>query len=241
MELEQESPIVNELRRRLPLQFVQNLRIDPEEEDQRVLDEQEQEETINQIAAYNEPRLNRAILGAHILVTLSLLLHIYYLFRSSKESPLLIVFPSDAPAPPLPFSTFLALFNVFSHILCLLRLRPRSFYKPPLRDWLVLDKSPNAPVPPATRAFIPGTYPPVPFVWPRLSTPTTPSSPLRLPALTFYIAVVSLLLWRAWQTTLWWAIAPTVYFISSLVEEMVRRSDESIESLRLLRYRAPGA
>ena len=40
MELEQESPIINELRRRLPLQFVQNLRIDPEEEDQRVLDEQ---------------------------------------------------------------------------------------------------------------------------------------------------------------------------------------------------------
>ncbi|KAI5896730.1 uncharacterized protein SCHCODRAFT_02615666 [Schizophyllum commune H4-8] len=241
MELERESPIINELRRRLPLQFVENFRIDAEEEDQRVLDEQEQEETINKIAADNEPRLKSAILGAHILVTLSLLLHLYYLFRTSKESPLLSIFPSDAPAPPLPFSTLLALFNVFSHIILLLRLRPRSFYKPPLRGWLRLDESPYAPVPPASRAFIPGTHPPVPFVWPRLATPTTPFSPMNFPAITFYIAVTSLLLWRAWQTTVWWAIAPTVYFIMSSVEEMVRRSDESIESLRLLRYRAPGA
>ncbi|KAL1745123.1 hypothetical protein HDZ31DRAFT_82186 [Schizophyllum fasciatum] len=239
-----EDNILSQVRRRVPFHFAEDS--EAIEAEERVLDEQEQEEVIDKLSRENELTILRTTRAALCLVTLSLLLHLYFI--TSQDSPLLAILPPTAHAPPLPFATALSLFNFFSHFILLLRLQPRYAVPPSLLRYLRLQPfhtaNPRTHVSPS----------PSPSHHPRLATPPSPTpslrlalasplaiSPLHLPLLTFLPPLASLFTARAWQTTAWWAIAPAVTLVVHFVEDLVRSSDDGLAQLGSLRYRAPGA
>ncbi|KAH7908044.1 hypothetical protein BJ138DRAFT_1128726 [Hygrophoropsis aurantiaca] len=107
------------LRQRIPFNYPSDSN---HSEELLILDDQEQDELIDQLRIQNSTSDQQHKLALQVLIALSSVLHLIYLF-SNQDSPLFAVFP---PGPegkgfPLPLSRLVAFMDIFFHVnLCLL-------------------------------------------------------------------------------------------------------------------------
>ncbi|KAJ6613296.1 hypothetical protein B0H10DRAFT_2222340 [Mycena sp. CBHHK59/15] len=102
-----------------------------DEDDERpvVLDDAEQEELIDSLRESNTRSTAQTLLVLDVVLLFSCALHIVYLLKHSKDSPLLAVFPPAAtaapdPDPPLPWPAAFTLLALALHANIVLHLHP---------------------------------------------------------------------------------------------------------------------
>ncbi|OCH91221.1 hypothetical protein OBBRIDRAFT_729148 [Obba rivulosa] len=196
------------LRQRIPFRFAEN----EEAEDDRVLDEQEQEELIDRLRSQDATANQLYLQLLRVPLALSCALHIIFLFKDPKESPLYALFPAQTPIPSIPRSPLFALLNVLLQLNLVLHTFPPQH---PL--FLYISR------------LEPPFSLPLPF-----SHPVALVTPAVAPTL-------SLLLRRSWLDFAWWCMALVMTMLVYTVQVWIRSSDEQIRELEGMRYRAPGA
>ncbi|KAI0632151.1 hypothetical protein C8Q77DRAFT_904600 [Trametes polyzona] len=197
------------MRQRVPFRFSEN-----DGTEGHVLDEQEQEEVIDSLRQESANSNAVYLAGLQAVVTLSLALHILFMLRSEKHSPLAVLFPDAPSGPPVPFATLLAIFQIAIHCNLFLNVLPKDHT---LRG--VIQSSPLSP----------SLRPPFPF-----SHPGTLFAPVVAPA-------YALVLGRGWVDVLWWATAGVLTAIVGLALKWMKEEEEEIAGLENLRYVARGA
>ncbi|KAI0087852.1 hypothetical protein BDY19DRAFT_994740 [Irpex rosettiformis] len=81
-----------------------------------VLDEQEQEELINDLRQHSEVRNAQYVLLLQVLIAVSVILQLMYLFSGTRESPFVaILLPEATPSKPIPASTLFIAISLFLH------------------------------------------------------------------------------------------------------------------------------
>ncbi|KAI0076348.1 hypothetical protein K474DRAFT_1684890 [Panus rudis PR-1116 ss-1] len=198
------------IRQRIPFKFSE----DATGEEDRILDEQEQEELIQKLKSESESRTTQYTLTIHVLLGLCYILQIIYLFKSSKESPILALFPNDiAVNEHLPAPNLWTLTNLFTLLNLTIHLLPQSH---PVRQSLrQLHSSPYT-------YFLPL---PFPLLFSISAVPPT----------------LALMLRRHWQEFAWWCFAPFMTWFVHSAEKWAREEAEGIQNLEKLRYDAKGA
>ncbi|KAJ3553839.1 hypothetical protein NM688_g3404 [Phlebia brevispora] len=110
------------LRKRIPFAFSAQ-----EDEDERILDEQEQEEVIQDLKERIGKQSNQYALLLQVVTGLSLLLHLIYICKKPpRYSPLEALFPSDKYIPKLPLPFVFSLLHILVHLCCIVRLLATS-------------------------------------------------------------------------------------------------------------------
>ncbi|KAF8073713.1 hypothetical protein FPV67DRAFT_1410094 [Lyophyllum atratum] len=103
------------IRRRVP--FGRSSADDSEEDEKRILDEQEQEALIKQLKATNRASSQRYMLILQVVLVLSFVLYVPQVF-SFYKNPLLVMIPPETPDHPgdLPLPSILTFINIVIHI-----------------------------------------------------------------------------------------------------------------------------
>ncbi|OBZ71542.1 hypothetical protein A0H81_08427 [Grifola frondosa] len=194
------------LRQRIPFRY-----FDAEEETERVLDEQEQEELIQDLRRQSDSSNNLYVTLLHVLLALSGIVHLIYLYSPTKESPFSALLGSHSPAPPIPLASAFDVLHMLLHLhLHLHLLHPEH----PIRR--MLSSAPNIPFP------LPLTHPLI----------------LTAPALA---PVLSLLLRRDWRDALWWSVASGMTWLVYSTLKWIQKNEEDIHELEKMQYDARGA
>ncbi|RXW22502.1 hypothetical protein EST38_g3369 [Candolleomyces aberdarensis] len=112
------------LRRRVPFKQSE----DELEDQERILDEQEQETVVEKLRTANAHANTQYQFMIQVLLGLSMVAQIFYLFTPSKRTPLENIFPVSSPSDsPLPLSTILTLIYIGVHVNLLLLCRSPLF------------------------------------------------------------------------------------------------------------------
>jgi len=107
------------IRQRVPFRFSNN-----EEEDDRILDEQEQEELVQHLKEKAVAASNHYLLGIQVVIGLSCALHLIFIFKQPKESPLYALLPDHTPSPTIPLPTLFALLQILLQLHLILHALP---------------------------------------------------------------------------------------------------------------------
>ncbi|KAF9450584.1 hypothetical protein P691DRAFT_665001 [Macrolepiota fuliginosa MF-IS2] len=101
------------LRRRTTFKFSEQ-----DEGDDRILDEQEQDELIQNLRKQNEQSTNQQLIFVRILVLLSALLQFIHLLTPTKTNPLFVIFPNETQLSPptIPFATGFTIISLLIHL-----------------------------------------------------------------------------------------------------------------------------
>ncbi|KAH9947590.1 hypothetical protein B0H21DRAFT_821752 [Amylocystis lapponica] len=198
------------LRQRIPFRFS-----DAGDEDDHVLDEQEQEELVRHLRDQEDTINSQYLLSLLLVIGLSCLLHVIFILKQSKQSPISALLPNRTPSPPIPLPTFFALLHILLQLHLCLHLLP--------------------PAHPILRALSSLRPPLGPLVLPLpLLHPATLAASAVAPAL-------ALLLRHGWPDVAWWAVTGLMTLLVYYVKKWIRQSDESIRELDGMRYDARGA
>ncbi|KAG0700143.1 hypothetical protein DFH29DRAFT_648450 [Suillus ampliporus] len=112
------------LRRRNPFKYSSEY---SESDDTHIMDEQEQSEIIDNLKSRNATSNSHNHTTLQIMLALSFLLHVIYIF-SDYDSPLVVIFPpAGRPEPPLYLSPALTLLAILLHANAALFTLPRNF------------------------------------------------------------------------------------------------------------------
>ncbi|CCM03493.1 uncharacterized protein FIBRA_05627 [Fibroporia radiculosa] len=195
------------LRQRIPFRFSEN-----DQSDDHILDEQEQEELIESLRRQSRTVASQYVIYAEVILGLSCLLHVIFLFKQDKESPLYALLPTIVPTAPLPLAALFAVLHIALHLNLGLLLLP---YESSIIRWL-------ASLPPPLSAL--------PIV---LSHPICLVAPALAPAL-------SLLLLRGWPETVWWSVAGAMTWFVYTIRQWPEQSEDDIRQLENMRYDARG-
>ncbi|RPD62382.1 hypothetical protein L226DRAFT_611039 [Lentinus tigrinus ALCF2SS1-7] len=195
------------VRQRVPFRFSEG------EEDLHILDEQEQEEVIEDFRKQNDDSNAVYFMGLQVVLVLSAILQLVYLFNSKKISPLAVLFP-DSTSEPLPLANGLAILQILIHINLSLNILP-----------------PNH----SYRRLLPSTTFPG-----ALTVPLPLSHPVAI-ALPAIAPLLALALSRGRADVLWWAEAGVMTVVVALVKKWVADGEKDIMKLERLRYMARGA
>ncbi|KAI0822311.1 hypothetical protein BC628DRAFT_1412417 [Trametes gibbosa] len=197
------------IRQRVPFRFSEG-----EEQEDRILDEQEQEAVIDRL---REKSASSNVVyrgGLQTAIALSFFLHVLYILRSPTHSPLAVVFPEAPSGPPIPLAPLFALLQVAVHCNLSLNVLP-----PTHRIRQIVH----------ARSLPPSLRPPIP-----LSHPATLLAPAIAP-------VYALLLGQGRADVLWWITTGALTTIVFLAMKWMKEEEEEITGLEKLRYTARGA
>ncbi|KZT73715.1 hypothetical protein DAEQUDRAFT_807930 [Daedalea quercina L-15889] len=199
------------VRQRIPFRFSEN-----EPEDDHVLDEQEQEELIESLRSQSDTATMQYMLLGQVVLALSALLHLIYILKGDKISPLYAILPSHPPPfAIIPFANFFAMLNIALHANLSLLLLP--FYNP-------IRQSLSSLPPPLEACSLP-----LPILHPLIA------------GLTVLTPTLALLRQCSWPDVAWWcATLAMSWFVYSL-RSWTDQSAEEIRELERLRYDARGA
>lgn len=104
---------MDSFRRRIPFKFSEH----ESGEDAEVLDEQQQDAVVEKLRRANAVASAQYQLMLRTVLALSALLQLVFLFSPSKQSPLLIIFPSSVEhEPSIPFPSCFTLLSLFLHL-----------------------------------------------------------------------------------------------------------------------------
>ncbi|KAI0712144.1 hypothetical protein C8Q76DRAFT_622003 [Earliella scabrosa] len=136
------------VRQRVPFRFSED-----DEQDGHILDEQEQEELIGRLRQESETSNSIYYMGLQVVLGLSLLIHLVFLFSSSKLSPLEALLPSSSPSQPVPLATGLTFLNILIHLHLALFTLPPTALPPHLKLPLPLSHPITVTVPAVAPAY----------------------------------------------------------------------------------------
>ncbi|KLO12989.1 hypothetical protein SCHPADRAFT_828687 [Schizopora paradoxa] len=208
---------MDQMRKRNPFKSIDD---GVEQDDVRILDEQEQEEVIQELRRVNNASNNQFLIALRILVGISTFLRVL-----SFDSPQLILslfLTIRTHDSPIILSRLFALLHTGVHLNVLLHLFTNSNSSPGaagISRQIRLDDVPSwiADVP----------YLPLPFTW------------------TFFLALLapltSIVSTRAWQQSAWWSTAFCLSLVSGRILAWISEGEESIRKLEGLQYNAKGA
>ncbi|KAI8969621.1 hypothetical protein BD414DRAFT_428225 [Trametes punicea] len=200
---------MNALRRRIPFRVSED-----EPQDTHILDEQEQEGVIDLLREESASSNAFYLVSLQAVVVLSLLLHVLYVTRFPKPSPIAILFQDTTVGPPVPLATAMAWLQIAIHCNLGMNLLHTDH---PLRSALQID------------ALRPSLRLPLP-----LSHPATVLSPVLAPT-------YALLLGQDWIDVLWWSTAGLLTLLITVILRWIKEEEEEITELEKLRYTARGA
>ncbi|KAI0754993.1 hypothetical protein C8Q80DRAFT_1142322 [Daedaleopsis nitida] len=197
------------VRQRVPFRFSED-----GEDDGRILDEQEQEEVIGRLRKENEDSNAAYHIALQIVIGLSFIIHVLFLFSGSKLSPLANVLPGPPPTAAVPFATALTLLQLLIHLnLSLYSLPPKHRYR---------HLVPHAALPRS------------------LELPLPLAHPISI-ILTIVAPTYALLLGRGYADVIWWAVPGALTGLVALVKKWMRDGEKDVAELEKLRYTARGA
>ncbi|EED82316.1 predicted protein [Postia placenta Mad-698-R] len=189
------------LRQRVPFKFS-----DDGTEDDHILDEQEQEELIEKLRQQSDAATRQYTALVQIVIALSCLLHIIYLIKRDKESPLYALLSYDSPSEAIPLSTLFATMHILLHLNLGLLLLPSAHSAIRFLSSL----------PPSL-----GRFTPLPVPVPHAITLITPA----------LAPVLALLLMREWPEIVWWSITGGLTWFVYNVRRWVIENEEEIREL----------
>ncbi|KAL0961094.1 hypothetical protein HGRIS_006076 [Hohenbuehelia grisea] len=197
------------IRQRLPFKFSDS---EDNTTPSEILDEQEQDEVIQDLRRRNSSSNQHYGLAGLIILFLSFLLHVVFLFSSRKASPLLSILPSEIidPDPPLPLVSLFSLISLALHLNLAILLDPqraRSLLGGEFGEQISLH------------------YLSYQFSY----------------AIAAVAPTLCLFLGRSWQTIVWWCFPIGLIYITQSLQQAIAQGHESIMALEAMRYRAPGA
>jgi len=200
------------IRQRIPFHFSEN------PEDDHVLDEQEQEELIESLKSQSFAAASQYMLLGQVVLALSALLHIIYVLKWDKLSPLYAILLArwhPAPSALIPFPDLFATLNIFLHAnLSLLLLPPYGSIRRSLSS-----------LPPPLEAY---------------SLPLPVLHPL-IAGLSVLTPALALLRQCSWPDVAWWCTPPAMSWFVYSLRSWTDQNVEEIRELERLRYDARGA
>ncbi|KAI0770278.1 hypothetical protein C8Q74DRAFT_1274495 [Fomes fomentarius] len=197
------------VRQRVPFRFSEEDQLDGH-----VLDEQEQEEVLVRLRQESEGSNTVYRIGLQILYGLSLLVHLVFLFSSTKVSPLVALFPGSS-SEAIPFPTGFTVLQLLIHLNLSLVVLPQNHN---IRQILFL-------------------HPDLPY---SLALPLPLSHPIAITLPTLAPAT-ALVLGRGRADILWWTVPGVLMGITALILKWIKDEEKDLQGLEKLRYTARGA
>ncbi|KIO16835.1 hypothetical protein M407DRAFT_246907 [Tulasnella calospora MUT 4182] len=206
------------LRQRVPFRQAGDDDINPEDDEQHVMDEQEQQELIETLreAARTADRIHirslRMVLIAAIMIQVNFLTMLLINRRRQALVPTpLGMILKFAPSPLIPIPAFFTILAIGLHVL----------------DSLSLTKDPRVSLLDVDMPF---------------NAPGVLEGPFRKRAMLYLIApFMSAVLRRSFSQTFWWLMPAIIIGLVALAQKWMRETDEGVERLEELRYDARGA
>ncbi|KAI0789732.1 hypothetical protein C8Q75DRAFT_764724 [Abortiporus biennis] len=186
-----------------------------DENENRVLDEQEQEELIERLKEESQTRNAQHLFLMQIVIGLSFLLQVIYFLSDSRHPPIAALFPDYLPPNfgPIPLSIIFILLNMFIHLNLSVHLLPQHHH---------------------IRRIFPRIY----------SSPYVHFIPLTFPilfGLSFPAPFVSLLIGNGLLDVAWWLETTLLTWFVYAAQSWIGEESEGIRNLESMRYDVKGA